>query len=718
MPTYSPKVMTKMIEKRNLKFKQAVDELLAACAAEEPALDPVQILIDSSLDHIPYPRSKPPDKQDLQTSQHRLQHYLQHPEDRPTIESLLSDIKADGDYREQIVEDGERKTPSREALFGQLDQPLSPTLSQALLATKQIRQLYSHQAEAINHLASGSHVIVSTSTSSGKSLVYQIPMLQALEQDPVSCGLYIFPTKALAQDQRRALQELLLECGKGLSDVKIATFDGDTPRDQRPSIREQAKIIFTNPDMIHLAILPHEELWRRWLQNLRLVVVDELHIYSGHFGSHMAYLMRRLRRICEALGNDHVQFVSCSATIENPLEHMQTTFGLTDVKLVSQDGSPAGAKQHVIWNPALVDELDVQQGRVNAITDASRIFRLLISQGIRTIVFCKIRRTCELMFKQVKDDLALEHRKDLSTRVRSYRAGYTATERRAIEQEMHSGDLLGIIATTALELGIDIGSLDAVLSVGFPRSVAGWRQQAGRAGRRQRESLAILLLDNSPSNQAIAQNPQELFDAPGQKLRIDLGDEPLLAAHLQCAAHEMPVQPAGDEAFFGSSLRSLCATHLVQDSQGYFHPHPRFQPSPSQHVSIRAREDEEEEGADEQTRYALVDISEGAGASKILEEIERSRIGFECHLGAIYLHQGQTFEVVGLDHKSRICKVKEVMVNYQTRVRERVELEPARTLESKTFGHPCSIAACYGIVKGQFVFLSGRFVQHTFRDRR
>ncbi|KAH9818859.1 P-loop containing nucleoside triphosphate hydrolase protein [Melampsora americana] len=679
MPTYSPKVMTKMIEKRNAKFKDAVDELLSACAAHNPAVDPVKLLMESFSDNMPIPASAPRDQKVIQDNKQRLQAYLDHPETRPSVQELLSKMQQDVQYRDQIIPAGQRTTPSRTAGFGELKQCLSPTLEQALFATKQIRSLFSHQAEAINHLSDGEHVIVSTSTSSGKSIVYQIPMLQALEKDPSSCGLYIFPTKALAQDQKRTLSDLIFHCGEDLANTKLATFDGDTPREDRLGIRETANIIFTNPDMLHLTILPHEQLWRRLFQNLKLVVVDELHIYSGLFGVHMSFLMRRLRRIC--VGS------SCSATIQNPVEHMKTIFSLSNVQLVSQDGSPSGAKHHVIWNPPLVDEKDPSQGRISSISEASRIFRFLIGNGIRTIVFCKIRKSCELMIRQVREELEREGRDDLSSRVKSYRSGYTAQERRVIEQEMFTGELLGIIATTALELGIDIGMLDAVLTVGFPHSLSGFRQQAGRAGRRNKESLAMLILDQGPSNQHFAEHPEDLFDAPHSEIRLDLDNEVIVAGHLQCAADEIPIHPENDQVYFGTDLPSLCQSSLIEDKHGYFHAHPRFQPRPAQHVSIRKNEE---------VSYSIVDVSK-AEEPNILEEIESSRVMYECYEGAIFIHQGRTFQVINVNHAGAICKLREVDVDYLTRPRELHELDPIRTMKIKAISNFTS--TIYGYLK-------------------
>jgi len=449
-PSYSPIMMIKMVEKRNLKFKEAVDELLEACAAEDPPVDPAQLLIECAIPNNPIIISQNSSADSHASQIQSVDLGAASSSHVPTIERVLEQLKASSLYRDQIVENGQYVTPARSASFQDLQHSqLSPQLSQALQSNKGITRLYSHQARAIDLLADGSNVIVTTSTSSGKSLIYQIPMLQALESTQSSCGLYIFPTKALAQDQKRSLEELILSYGEPLSRVVgVETYDGDTPQEDRAGIRKNANVIFTNPDMLHSSILPHEELWRRFFRNLKFVVVDELHIYAGLFGSHVAMVMRRLRRVCEAVGNPSVRFISCSATTINPQEHMKMLFGFCeDVELVSEDGAPAGAKRHVVWNPPLVDNRDPAQGRVSAIVETSKVLRFLMERKVRTIVFCRIRKTCELLMKQVQEDLVESGRRDMKGQVRSYRAGYTTQERRLIEGEMFSGQLTGIIAT-------------------------------------------------------------------------------------------------------------------------------------------------------------------------------------------------------------------------------------------------------------------------------
>ncbi|WAQ89718.1 hypothetical protein PtA15_11A409 [Puccinia triticina] len=659
-PSYSPKMMIKMVEKRNLQFKEAVEELLEACAAEDPPVDPAQLLIECAISNNPLRRESTEADPNISKLPPNLGSSSS---EVPTIESVLEQLKASPNFRGQIVENGEYVTPARQACFQDLERSqLSPQIIEALQSTKGITRLYSHQARAIDLLAERSNVIVTTSTSSGKSLIYQIPMLQALEKSHTNCGLYIFPTKALAQDQKRSLDQLILSYGQPLSRlVRVETYDGDTPSDDRAGIRKHANVIFTNPDMLHWAILPNEEHWRRFFQNLRFVVVDELHIYAGIFGAHVAMIMRRLRRVCEAVGNEEVRFISCSATTTNPEAHMKSLFGFNQVSLVSEDGAPSGAKRHVIWNPPLVDSRDPGAGRVSAIVETSRVFRLLLERGVRTIVFCRIRRTCELLMKQVQEDLVESGRRELKGRVRAYRGGYTAQERRLIESEMFSGELLGIVATTALELGIDIGGLDAVISLGFPHSLSGLIQQAGRAGRRSKDSLAMLVLEQRGLDQHFANHPEELFDAQGTSVSLDLHNPRLLLAHLHCAAYEIPVVPAEDTKFFGPKLPDLCLEHLARDDQGFFHTR---QSNPSQLVSIRGLNSNTGlDGSSES--YTIIDISV-PNRPKILEEIERDRVLFECFEGAIFLHQGSSLLVVDLNHPLRSISVRAAAVHFLT----------------------------------------------------
>ncbi|GAA6007572.1 hypothetical protein JCM11491_004211 [Sporobolomyces phaffii] len=694
-PKFSTAQMTALIAKRNNKFHSAVSDLIVACASHNPPLDPVELLLEATAEHLPVHPDELVNEDDIREKgvrekQEELGFYERNPDHRKSIATIIEEITSDenGWYEGQIVEDGHRTFEAREAIYGALDHPVSEALASALLDTKNIdaSRLYSHQAKAINALHAGKNVIISTSTSSGKSLVYQLPVVQALEADIESTALYVFPTKALAQDQKRALGELVAGV-EGLERVTVATFDGDTPRDDRDFIREYANVIFTNPDMLHLTVLPQEERWRRFFRNLKFVVVDELHIYSGLFGCHVSFVMRRLRRICRALGNHEVQFVSCSATISNPAQHMQTIFGVEDVVLIDEDGSPTGQKEYLVWNPPYIDENDLKQGRISTIQETSRIFRFLMQRGIRVIVFCRVRAQCEIMIRQVKQDLMLEGRSDMASRVMSYRSGYSAQDRRKIEQEMFSGQLLGVIATTALELGIDIGSLDAVLSVGFPYTLPGLRQQAGRAGRRNKDSLAMLICDPFPLDQHYARNPDLIFTSPFQELQLDLENPIVLEAHIQCAADEMPIHPSDDELYFGDKLGPICRDRLVADDDGFYHCHPRYKPYPAKTVPIRNTEDES---------YSIIDIT--GGRNVIIEEVEMSRAIFTTYEGAVYMHMGRTFLVKEVSHDRKLARVQEATIEWRTRQRDFTNIDPLEALSIREVKGAAATAS-YGLVQ-------------------
>ncbi|THH10272.1 hypothetical protein EW145_g1433 [Phellinidium pouzarii] len=621
-PALSPAAVKKLIEKRNERFEDAVAELLQVTPASE---DPVQLVQSAARDHIPVNPNTI--KKDDWSSSVRL---LKVPEssERDSISDIIEEIKLSEWYKDQIID--RRCFDAKEGQIGELLMPVSDTIMQALLSSRKISHFYTHQIAAIDALQRGSNVIVSTSTASGKSVIYQVPMLRFLEEDPDATAFYIYPTKALAQDQRIALEQMIWSC-EGLRHVKVANYDGDTPVDQRTTIREDSSVIFTNFDMLHASILPHEENWRNFFKNLRLVAVDELHYYSGIFGTHVSYIIRRFRRLCAAVGNRRVRFVSCSATISNPLQHMQNIFGIEDIEVITNDGAPTGAKEFIVWNPPPNDHVDPSLGRHSSLVEATGLMRFLMKKGVRTILFCKYRKICELAMKALRTDLSADGRLDVLERVMAYRGGYSQQDRRKIEKEAFSGNLLGIVATNALELGVDIGVLDAVVMLGFPFGIASLRQQAGRAGRRARDALAVFVADSLPLDQYYVQNPDEMFDKGVDDLLIDLDSKVVLEAHLQCAAFEMPLID-GDSVYFGPQLHNLCEMRLKKDAEGWYHTNSKFMPFPSSHISIR--------GIQEET-YSVVDISNlghSEGSAKVLEEIEVSRAMFEAFEGAVGFH--------------------------------------------------------------------------------
>ncbi|KAH9981492.1 P-loop containing nucleoside triphosphate hydrolase protein [Lactifluus volemus] len=563
-----------LIEKRNALFSKAVDELLEAFS---DAVDPVSLLAASARAHIPHNTSLGGGAESS---------HIPNSENRQPMDQIVEGIYGQKWYLNQIKY--RRTIDEKVGSIGTSDPPLSHTIVTALRDARGITTLYSHQTNAIAALSQGKNVIVSTSTASGKSVIYQVPLLQMLEHDKRAKALFIYPTKALAQDQKAALEQLLSSC-PGLEDTFVSTYDGDTPQDARPTIRDTASVLFTNIDTIHASILPHEERWRRFLKNLKLVVVDELHYYHDMLGSHVALVMRRMRRICAAVGNRGIRFVSCSATISRPSEHMKTIFGLEDVEAITQDGAPSGRKEFLLWDAP----------KASPISQAILIMSYLMKRGVRVILFCQTRKSCELAMKTLRTTLSMEQRYDILNRVMPYRGGYQPSERRKIEQEAFSGRLLGLIATNALELGVDIGVLDAVVVCGFPMSLAGFRQQIGRAGRRARDSLAIYVAEPCGTDSHYVAYPDDLFDKPTSDLVVNLESPLIIEAHLQCAALEMPLS-SEDTCWFGPLTTTLCETKLVRDEEGWFHTHPKHLPYPAGSLSIR--------GADEE-KYTVIDVS-------------------------------------------------------------------------------------------------------------
>ncbi|OQO02582.1 hypothetical protein B0A48_12110 [Cryoendolithus antarcticus] len=681
MPVYSHKQMMKLIEKRNAKFTSAINVWLNECA--ELKIDPVEKLEEDHKAFIPYPTNSRASTPAPDAAKDTLPKAI--PSERKSIPDIIQELRTSEWYTEQIVPDGHRVFDPQEPVYGELKFPLSQELVNALYNTRNIQSLYSHQTEAINALHDGNNVIVATSTSSGKSLIYQIPVLHALESDPQTRAMYIFPTKALAQDQRRSLKDILSFL-PGLEDVVCETFDGDTAMSDRNYIRDEARIIFTNPDMLHLSILPKEESWRNFLQNLRYVVVDELHVYNGLFGAHVAFIMRRLRRICAAVGNRKVKFISCSATVANPEEHMKTIFGIEDVKLVDFDGSPSGRKEFLCWNTPFKDPADPSSGRGDTFAETARLFCQLILRGVRVIAFCRIRKQCEILTTAIKTELQALERSEVMARVMAYRGGYTPQDRRRIEKEMFEGKLVGIVATTALELGVDIGSLDAVVTVGFPYTIANLRQQSGRAGRRNKDSLSVLIGDCFPTDQYYMQNPDEIFTKPNSELQVDLTNMLVLEGHIQVAAHEMPIRPDEDSLFFGKQLPEICAERLQgPDNLGFFHTDARYLPYPSRSVAIRDTEDD---------HFAIINTA----TNTVLEELEASRAFFTIYEGGIFLHQGLTYLVKEMSTERMIAKVERVKVDWTTQQRDYTDIDPIETEAIRRI--PSSLSrAFFGTIK-------------------
>ncbi|KAI6780429.1 putative ATP-dependent helicase-like protein [Emericellopsis cladophorae] len=682
MPVYSQKQMTQLIERRNTRFKSAVNVFLNKCVEEK--VDPEMVLVQKTKAHIPEP-SPPEEDEDLHAPS-TLPEII--PQERKSIPEIVQELKESSWYTGQIVPDGHRVFEAQEPVYGDLDFLLSQDLVNALYNAKGITRFFAHQAEALNGLHDGQNVVVSTSTSSGKSLIYQLPIIYALERDFNSRAMYIFPTKALAQDQKRSLKEMMSYM-PGMEEVLVETFDGDTPFTMRNEIRESARTIFTNPDMLHITILPQEDRWRTFLKNLKYVVVDELHYYNGQMGSHMAFIMRRLRRVCAAVGNRKVKFISCSATVANPKDHFKTIFGIDNVRLIDFDGSPSGRKEFLCWNTPYKDPGDPASGRGSAKFECARLFCSLMLRGVRIIAFCRVRHQCEKLVNAIKQELESMGRPETINLVMGYRGGYTPHDRRRIESEMFEGKLLGIVATTALELGIDIGSLDCVMTWGFPYTIANLRQQSGRAGRRNKDSLSILVGDSFPTDQHYMQNPNELFTKANCALQVDLDNLLVREGHIQCAAYEMPIRPKEDAKYFGEDLPRVCEERLLLDETGYYHCHDRFRPVPSKFVAIRDTEDD---------HFAIIDITNGRNI--VLEELEASRAHFTIYDGAIFLHQGNTYLVRDFQPEKHMAKVEKVRVEWTTVQRDYTDIDPTETEALRKITNSRSMAY-YGTIKIQ-----------------
>ncbi|KZV69057.1 DEAD/H helicase [Peniophora sp. CONT] len=699
------RAVTKLIEGRNDAFVTAVEQLLKVTADDDEAIAVIQT---SGRDCVPVnPLSR--SVESFADTRGKEPTEVPSSEERPGIEEVLEDIQEELWYNGQVQY--RRAFDAREAQLGQLNTALSDSIRHALQSSRGVTSLYLHQAAAVNALADGKDVIVSTSTASGKSIIYQVPIIQFLEGDLAATALIIYPTKALAQDQKQAFENLLYACG-GLENVQVATYDGDTPQTERQRIRDQTSVIMTNFDTIHAAMLPHEDLWRRFLKNLKLVAVDELHYYHNVFGSHAAMVMRRLRRICAALGNRRIRFVSCSATIERPSVHMRTIFGLDTVEEVTEDGAPAGKKDFVIWEPPRLLEGSSQQ-HASPVAEATGLMRYLMKRGVRVILFCKIRKSCEHAMKMIRQDLTSEGRLDILDRVQAYRGGYSQEDRRKIEQEAFSGQLLGIIATNALELGVDIGVLDAVLMLGFPVTVASLRQQIGRAGRRGRDALGVLIASQAPVDQYYLANPEELWDKPMKELAVELDNAAIVEAHMQCAAFEMPMKKQ-DEKWFGPLTAEICAEKLVVDKDGWYHTHPKFLPYPAKDVSLR--------GVEEQ-KYAIIDVTRlrQSGTAKIIEELEFSRALFELYEGGIFLHQGMPYLVQEISHDTMRANVIRTNVGWVTEPRDFTNIDAVQTHRIREIRHSPRLAF-YGRVEvkttvfGYFKVKDGRILDNVFVD--
>ena len=537
-----------------------------------------------------------------------------------------------------------RHFPAEPARVVDFPEELHPKLRESLLG-RGYRGLYTHQREAYELVQEGKDVVVVTPTASGKTLCYNLPVLDRMLKDPDARALYLFPTKALAQDQLAELSAAIEALGK---DVATFTYDGDTPQDARPSIRARAHVVITNPDMLHKGILPHHTKWVKLLENLRYVVVDELHSLRGVYGSHVANIFRRLRRLCEFYGS-RPQFVCASATIGNPKELAEALTG-REMTLVERSGAPRGERYFAIYNPPVVNrQLGIRRSALNAARDVSLSF---LGQGLQTIVFAPSRLATEVLVTYLKE--ALERRPGSEGIVRGYRGGYLPLKRREIEKGLREGSVLGVVSTNALELGIDIGSLDAAVLVGYPGSVASAWQQAGRAGRRTGTSVAVLVANSTPLNQFIAKNPDYFFGAPVEEGRINPDNLQILVNHVKCAAFELPF--VGSETFGGEDLGEIL--RFLEEEKVLHRAGERWhwtsESYPADAVSLRSVSSD---------NFVVQDVT---AEPRIIAEVDYDSAPSMVHEKAVYILEGRTYFVERYDHQERRVHVREADVDYYT----------------------------------------------------
>jgi DEAD/DEAH box helicase domain-containing protein len=561
--------------------------------------------------------------------------------------------------------------PAREAQYASMPEWVRPELT-AVYTEKGVANLYTHQAAVANAVHEGRNAVVVTPTASGKTLCYNLPVLNAVLENPDTRALYLFPTKALAQDQLAELHDLSARLDNRFG---VFTYDGDTPADARKAIRERGHIVLTNPDMLHTGILPHHTRWQRLFENLRYIVLDELHTYRGVFGSHLANVLRRLRRIARFYGSNP-QFICSSATIANPGE-LATRLAETEFDVIEENGAPAGEKYFIFYNPPVVNRfLGIRRSYIN---ETSRVAQEFLKHNLQTLVFANSRLQTEVLLTYLQQANPMPPGQPPA--IRGYRGGYLPNERREIERGLREGRIRGVVSTNALELGIDVGSLDATVMAGYPGTIASTWQRAGRAGRRSGSSCAVMVASSAPLDQFIVQHPNYFFERSPEHAFVQPDNLEILINHLKCAAFELPI--ASTETYGGVDVPELC-DRLAE--AGFLHRtgehwHWTQEAYPADTVSLRSVTSD---------NFIIVDTTR---ETEVLGEVDFSSALVFLHPKAIYLHQGQQYHVDALDFKERKAYVKRVDVDYytdairytQVRVLERAESD--RILVSETDAH-------------------------------
>ncbi|TPG68196.1 DEAD/DEAH box helicase [Brevibacillus laterosporus] len=571
---------------------------------------------------------------------------------KKNMTELLEEFRSDERMKQNIV--NWTTIPPRDPKVVPFPEQLDERIALAL-SKRGISSLYTHQETAFRHIQNGKHIVAVTPTASGKSMCYHLPVLQTLAHDAQARALYMFPTKALAQDQKSELHELINEMGLS---IKTETYDGDTPANIRQMVRKAGNIVITNPDMLHSAILPHHTKWVAFFEHLKYVVIDELHIYRGVFGSHVANVIRRLKRICAYYGS-HPQFICTSATIANPLQ-LAEKITEEQMELVNNNGAPTGTKHFIFYNPPIVNhQLNIRRSATLAARDIASAF---LTNGIQTILFARSRVRVEILLTYLQELI----RKKLGPKtIQGYRGGYLPTQRRQIERGLRQGDIVGVVSTNALELGVDIGQLQACVITGYPGSVASTWQQAGRAGRRQDESVVVMVGSSSPLDQYIIQHPEYFFERNPESARINPDNLIILVDHLKCAAYELPFNKgdAFGQAEIVEILEFLTEEQILHYSKGkWFWMNDSF---PAHNISLRSASQE---------NVVIVDITE-RGQEKVIGEMDRFSSMTLLHEEAIYLHQGVQYQVEKLDYEEKKAFIREVQVDYYTDANLAVQLK-------------------------------------------
>lgn len=543
--------------------------------------------------------------------------------------------------------------PAREAQYSDFPECLDQRLA-AALEKRGVHKLYTHQASAVAEIGKGKDIVVVTPTASGKTMCYNLPVLNAILKDEESRAIFLFPTKALSQDQTSELHELITEAG---IDVKTFTYDGDTPQSARKAIRQAGHIVVTNPDMLHSGILPHHTKWTKLFENLKYIVIDEVHHYRGVFGSHLANVIRRLMRICEFYGS-RPQFICCSATIANPAELAARITG-REMVLIDNNGAPSASKHLIFYNPPIVNkELGI---RKSSLLEAKNLSEALIRNGVQTIVFTRSRLNVEVLVTYLKE---IFHGKMDSNKVRGYRGGYLPNLRREIERGLRDGSITGVVSTNALELGIDIGALEACIVCGYPGTIASTWQQAGRAGRRNGVSATILIASSSPLDQYIINNPDYFFGKSPENGLINPDNLVILYNHMKCAAFELPFT---DDEKFGVETTQEILSYMA-DARILRHVGGRWHwmsdVFPADEIGLRNASNE---------NFIIIDITEPK--HKVIAETDRFSAPMLVHEEAIYIHEGQQYQVEKLDFDDKKAYIRKVNVDYYTDANLAVDLK-------------------------------------------